>query len=315
MNIFKALAPEYWFDVGTNYTCIFKDGKLVFKEPTKLYLLINKQEAIEKGSSKAKVIGIGDEVKENRENIEIIKPINYSVIADFQVFEHYIRNVVKRINKSNSWFVPSIIVYFTIPNACTQVEKRAFRDSAEHSGAKEVYMVYKSYFIANFLKKDLLKTKVIVLIELSASKIEVSIISNGNLVNDTTIKLGVNNLLKSLQINFKKENGKAMSQEEEEKLIFDPNLDTTHLEKYFEIFKEEFIHLLENTPSYVVEAALKEGIYIYGFGSHIQSLRNVFSLDGKIKIHHIADDTELVRQSIDYLMSMHKNERNEILMN
>lgn len=313
MNIFKALAPEYWFDIGTNYTCVFKDGKLVFKEPTKLYLLINRQEAIEKGSSKAKVIGIGNEVKENGENIEIIKPVNHSVIADFHAFEQYMRNAVKRITKSNSWFEPAIVAYFTLPNMCTAVEKRAFRDSGEHSGAKEVYMIYKSYLIANFLKKDLSKTKGLILVELGASKIEVYIISNGNLVNDTTVKLGVNNLLKSLQINFKKENQKAISQEEVEKLIFSPNLDTKYLEKYFDIFKEEFVYLLENMPSDIVEAALKEGIYIYGFGSNIQSLRNVFSLDGKIRIHHIADDTDLVRQSIDYLMSMPKKERNKML--
>ena len=64
------------------------------------------------------------------------------VIADFQAAEQMIRGMIKMIPSRKTLFQPSLKMVICIPSGITEVEKRAVKDSAEHAGAKEVYLIH-----------------------------------------------------------------------------------------------------------------------------------------------------------------------------
>jgi rod shape-determining protein MreB len=53
-----------------------------------------------------------------------------------------IRGFIKMINTRNSFFTPSLRLVVCIPSGSTEVEIRAVRDSSEHAGGRDVYLIY-----------------------------------------------------------------------------------------------------------------------------------------------------------------------------
>ena len=123
-------------DLGTANTVIFMDDKKVVDEPSII--------AIDRLSGK--VIAVGKKAKEMHEkespNIRTIRPLKDGVIADFDAAENMIREFIKMANPKRSIFSPSYRMVVCIPSGSTEVEKRAVRDAAEHSGARDFQMIY-----------------------------------------------------------------------------------------------------------------------------------------------------------------------------
>ena len=53
-----------------------------------------------------------------------------------------LRDLIKMINFHNSIFPPALKMVICIPSGSTEVEIRAVRDSAEHVGARDIYLIY-----------------------------------------------------------------------------------------------------------------------------------------------------------------------------
>jgi len=50
--------------------------------------------------------------------------------------------MIKMINPKPRLFSPALKMVICIPSGSTEVEIRAVRDSSEHAGGREVYMIY-----------------------------------------------------------------------------------------------------------------------------------------------------------------------------
>ncbi len=53
-----------------------------------------------------------------------------------------IRGMIKLINTGPKFFTPSLKMVVCIPSGSTEVELRAVRDSSEHAGGRDVYLIY-----------------------------------------------------------------------------------------------------------------------------------------------------------------------------
>jgi rod shape-determining protein MreB len=71
-----------------------------------------------------------------------VRPLRDGVIADFQAAEDMIKGMIKMINPGRRLFTPNLRMVICIPSGITEVEKRAVKDSSEHAGAKEVYLIH-----------------------------------------------------------------------------------------------------------------------------------------------------------------------------
>ncbi|MEG0601762.1 MAG: rod shape-determining protein, partial [Mucinivorans sp.] len=136
MGLFSMLTQELAMDLGTANTLIIHNDKIVVDEPS----------IVAVDGLTGRLIAIGQEARrmhgKTHQNIKTIRPLRDGVIADFNAAEMMIRGMIKMIKTRNKMFSPSLRMVICIPSGSTNVEIRAVRDSAEHSGGREVYMIY-----------------------------------------------------------------------------------------------------------------------------------------------------------------------------
>ena len=80
--------------------------------------------------------------KTDNKNVETIRPLRGGVIADFEMAQHLIRELIGMTNINRSFMPPSLRMVICIPSGITNVEERAVRESAEQAGAKEIRMIH-----------------------------------------------------------------------------------------------------------------------------------------------------------------------------
>ena len=134
---FSFLTQELAIDLGTANTVIFQNDQIVLDEPSIV--------AIDNSTGKALALGQKAKLMQERENpgIKTIRPLKDGVIADFNAAEMMIRGFIKQVNsKRRSLFQPNLKIVVGIPSGSTEVEIRAVRDSTEHAGGRDVYLIY-----------------------------------------------------------------------------------------------------------------------------------------------------------------------------
>ncbi len=183
MGLFDFLTQEIAIDLGTANTLIIHNDKVVVDEPSIV--------AIDRMTGK--VIAVGKQAMmmhgKTHENIKTIRPLKDGVIADFDAAEHMIRGMIKMINPKGSIFTPSLKMVICIPSGITEVEKRAVRDSAEHAGAKEVYLIHEPMAAAIGIGIDVEEPMGNMIIDIGGGTSEIAVIALGGIVCDQSIRV------------------------------------------------------------------------------------------------------------------------------
>ena len=134
MGLFS-FTQELAIDLGTANTIIIQNDKIVLDEPSIV--------ALDK-SGNLKAVGYQASLMHGKANPNIytVRPLRDGVIADFDAAEMMIRGMIKKISSRSSIFAPSLRMVVCIPSGSTEVEIRAVRDSSEHAGGRDVYMIF-----------------------------------------------------------------------------------------------------------------------------------------------------------------------------
>src|SRR5574344_356248 len=136
---FSFLTQEIAMDLGTANTVIFYNDEIALDQPSIVAIDNNTQ----------KCIAIGQQAKLMHEHtnpgIKTIRPLRNGVIADFNAAEMMIKGFIKQVNsRRKSLFAPNLKIVVGIPSGSTQVEIRAVRDSSEHAGGRDVFLIYET---------------------------------------------------------------------------------------------------------------------------------------------------------------------------
>ena len=133
---FFSFTQELAIDLGTANTIIISDGEIVVNEPSVV--------ALDRHSEK--MVAVGGRAKQmyekTNDKIRVIRPLRDGVIADFNACEQMMRGLIKMVHRGKRLFSPSLRMVIGVPSGSTEVELRAVRDSAEHAGGRDVYMIF-----------------------------------------------------------------------------------------------------------------------------------------------------------------------------
>src|SRR5690606_24355802 len=183
MAFFDFFTSDIAIDLGTANTLIIYKDKIVVDEPSII--------AIDKLHNK--VLAIGREAmqmhEKTHEHIKTIRPLKEGVIADFQAAEMMIRGLIKMIDTGKRLFPPALRMVICIPSGITEVEKRAVRDSAEHAGAREVYLIHEPMAAAIGTGVDVQEPKGNMIIDIGGGTTEIAVLALGGIVADKSIKV------------------------------------------------------------------------------------------------------------------------------
>jgi len=316
MGFFSFMTQEIAIDLGTANTIIICDDKIVVDEPSIV--------AIDRRTEK--MVAIGEKARQmqgkTHDNLRTIRPLRDGVIADFNAAEQMIRGMIKMINKKPRLFPPSLRMVICIPSGSTEVELRAVRDSSEHAGGRDVYMIYEPMAAAIGIGIDVEAPEGNMVVDIGGGTTEIAVISLGGIVTNKSIRIAGDDLTADIQEYMRHQHnikigertaedikihvGSALSELEDPPTDFrvqGPNQMTAlpieipvsyqeiaHcLEKSISKIEIAILSALEQTPPELYSDIVNRGIYLAGGGALLRGLDK--RLMNKLNIpFHIAED-------------------------
>lgn len=122
-------------DLGTINVLIYENEQIVLQEPALVALTVDDERIVEIGQPAREMLGRVDE-----EDIQIIRPLQNGVIADYEVTEAMLRHFFNKIAGRVRFFKPTVMI--SVPYGVTSVEKRAVHEAAIAAGAREAFLIW-----------------------------------------------------------------------------------------------------------------------------------------------------------------------------
>ena len=314
---FSFLTQELAIDLGTANTVIFQNDQIVLDEPSIV--------AIENSTGKMMALGQKAKLMQERENpgIKTVRPLREGVIADFNAAEMMIRGFIKEVNsRRRSFFMPNLKIVVGIPSGSTEVEIRAVRDSSEHAGGRDVYLIFEPMAAALGIGLDVEAPKGSMVVDIGGGTTEIAVISLGGIVKQNSIKVAGDVFTNDIQYYLKQQHNIKVGEITAEKIkiavgsvvtdlenepepfvVRGQNLMTAHpveatisyqeiahcLDKSISNIESAIMHVLEQTPPELYSDIVENGIYLSGGGALLRGLDK--RLTEKVNIQfHVAED-------------------------
>mgnify|MGYP000787662932 FL=1 len=315
MGLFS-FTQEVAMDLGTANTIVICNGKMVVDEPSMV--------ALDRRTDK--VLAIGKSAREMdgkvHDNIRTIRPLREGVIADFYAAEQMMRGLIKMASNRSRWFTPSLRMVIGIPSGSTEVEIRAVRDSAEHAGGRDVYMIFEPMAAALGIGIDVQAPEGNMIVDIGGGTTEIAVISLGGIVSNKSIRIAGDDLTADIVDYMRRQHNVKVGERTAEQIkihvgsalttLQDPPEDyvvhgpnqMTALPMEVPVSYQEIAHCLDRTISKMEAAILSaleqtppelyadivhNGIYLTGGGALMRGLDKRLA-DKMNIVFHVAED-------------------------
>lgn len=197
MSFFSSLFRDIAIDLGTANTLIYiRDKGVVLNEPS----------IVARERNSGKVVAIGHDAllmhEKTHPGIVTIKPLANGVIADYEATEELIKGLINKTKTQFSFGIRRMVI--GIPSGITEVEKRAVRDSAEHVGAKEVYLVAEPMAAAIGIGIDVKEPMGNMIVDIGGGTTEIAVISLGGIASGESLRVAGTDITNSIVRHFRK---------------------------------------------------------------------------------------------------------------
>lgn len=327
-GLFDIFFNDIAIDLGTANTLISsKRNGIVFNEPSIVAFDNNGQP-----------VSIGREAwlmhEKTHRNIRTVRPLRDGVIADFDATEHMIRGMIKSVKKK--WYSTTRQMVICVPSGITEVERQAVRTSAEHSGAKEVYLVEEPMAAAIGIGLDVHEPVGHMIVDIGGGTTEIAVIALSGIVYSTSVRLAGDKLTDDI-LNFfrrhfnlligertaekiKCEIGSAAPLDEElemkvngrdlvngiPKILIVSSKDVREaISQSVGSIVESIMTSLERTPPELSSDILDHGIMLAGGGALLKNLDKLITETTDLPVHIVEDPlTAVVRGTGEVLNNL-----------
>jgi rod shape-determining protein MreB len=121
-------------ELGTVNVLVYEGGDIVLHEPCVVAIRVDEQ----------KIVSIGQEAREmygrSPESIEVMRPIQDGVIADYEVTERMLHYFLTKVCGQLRFFKPRVML--SVPYGATSVESRAVHEAAKEAGSRAAYLIH-----------------------------------------------------------------------------------------------------------------------------------------------------------------------------
>ncbi len=309
---------ELAIDLGTANTIIIHNDRVVVNEPSIIAI----------DTKTGKTIAIGEKARQmhgkTHENIRTLRPLRDGVIADFDAAEQMIRGMIKMINKGNNLFTPSLKMVVCIPSGCTEVERRAVRDSAEHAGGRDVYLIYEPMAASIGIGIDVEAPEGSMVVDIGGGTTEIAVIALGGIVCQQSLRVAGDGFTIDIQTYMRHQHNIKIGERTAEEIkitvgsslpelenappdynVRGPNIMTAMpieipisyqeiahcLDKSISKIETAILSVLEQTPPELYSDIVQRGIYLTGGGALLRGLDKRFT--DKINIPFIIAEDPL----------------------
>ncbi|MCK6259180.1 rod shape-determining protein [Fictibacillus sp. KIGAM418] len=319
-------------DLGTANVLIYVKGKgIVLDEPSVVAIDTNTGKALAVGEEARRMVG------RTPGNIVAIRPLKDGVIADFEVTEQMLRHFINKINVKGMLTKPRILI--CTPANITSVEQKAIREAAEKCGGKAIYLEEEPKVAAVGAGMDIFQPSGNMVVDIGGGTTDVAVLSMGDIVTASSIKMGGDKLDSEILNYIKKEYKLLIGERTSENIKLNvatvfpgarneemdirgrdmvtglPRSVTIRSEEITEALLEPvmmMVHaarsVLEKTPPELSADIIDRGIILTGGGALLHGIDQLFAQELKVPIFiaeepmkAVANGTGLMLEHIDKL--------------
>ena len=206
---FFSFVRNIGIDLGTSHTRIYVPYKgVVFDEPSIL------------ATDKKEEVYIGDDAKEmvgrTEKNTEIQKIVIHGAIQDERIAEHYLKKIFKQSRGIFRFLRQDALV--SVPTNATNMQQRAMIQTCRRAGTRNVF-TEENAVLAAFgvgMHKGELHGRMVA--DIGAGLTETAVISLGGVSSSNTVKVGGNDMDKSIAVYIEKQHQLLISEETARKI-------------------------------------------------------------------------------------------------
>lgn len=213
---FLGKAFSFWshdigIDLGTANTLVFaKDLGIVLREPSVVAVYTQSRKVRAVGAEAKKMLG------RTPGNIVALRPMKEGVIADFEVTEAMLRYFIGRASRNMKFVPPRVII--AVPSGITEVERRAVKESAIHAGARDVLLLQEPMAAAIGVGLPIDEPAASMIVDIGGGTTEVAILSLNGVVFSKSVRVGGDEIDKSIMNYIKKEHNLIIGERTAEEL-------------------------------------------------------------------------------------------------
>jgi len=286
-------------DLGTTNILVYVPKKgIVVREPSVVALQV----------SNNSVMAIGEEAKQmigrTPESIIAATPLKDGAIANFRIAEAILKYFINKVTGRIRLFKPEIMI--SVPAGITSTERRAVIDACNSAGAKHTYIIKQPLAAALGAGIPIASPTGNMIIDIGGGTSEVAVISLGDVVASTSVRVGGDKIDAAIANNIRKNHnliigeqtaeeikikiGAAQNLKKEEKLEVSGSNTITGLPESVMVSSEEIVKavkapmfdiinavkdVLQKTPPELASDIMDKGIVLTGGGAllrHIDTL-------------------------------------------
>jgi rod shape-determining protein MreB and related proteins len=126
-------SKDLGIDLGTICTRVAEGQQILLEEPTVAAIVVAEQKMVAWGQEAQNMYG------RVPESIEVIRPLHNGVIADYEVTEYILTDILRKVGGPVRIFRPQVMI--SVPDGVTSVERRAVHEAALQAGSRDAYLI------------------------------------------------------------------------------------------------------------------------------------------------------------------------------